>query len=392
MNKNISNLIIKIEYINPTYNITKYIMEQIDKDGNTLLHQLFLGQSDLTEKLRNIFPQLPETVLDIIKALDSNLNKQNYIGDTPLHIAVTTKSSMGVKFLLDSGAKMNIQNRNWDTPLHIAVTTMPLEVVKLLLDSGAKINMKNKQEATPLHIAVTTARLEVVKLLLDSGANINSKDRDGATPLHIAVDRNSYDLIQMLVTAGDNLNMMVLSNTYHRFEMTPLQQAVMMSKVNSVKALIDSGSNFNIINIYGDNLLHLTIFCYNSIKLDAIIEIIDILLLKGVDPNLKNKKGETPLHYAAVHPNHLIIKRLVQAGSDLNALTDKGHTAYELCDSHIKKMEDICAKIEYDKTSDLEGLNLLHIYYIFSLSIRYPLYTALIYFDFLLIIIFVSSI
>ena len=278
-----------------------------DEEGNTLLHRVLLGRDGVADELRAMIPELAE----------------------------------------------------------IKPTTL-VDLIKVLVDSGAKINRRNGKGDTPLHIAVAKSSLKTIRSLLDLGAHINSQNREGFTPLHMAVDRNSADLLRMLVTAGADLNLRALSDMYDRPEVTPLQYATILCKIHSFKALVDAGSDLNSVIINGDTLLHLAIFCYNQPRRDDVIEIIDILLSKGVDEHLKNKQGETPLHYAAVHNDRLIIQRLLQAGAEPRSLTNKGKTAFDLCEKNIKEMEKICEKFKkefdkFDKTPYLECLDLLRI-------------------------------
>ena len=56
-------------------------------------------------------------------------------------------------------------------------------------------------------------------------------------------------------------------------------------------------------------------------------ELVDNLLQLGVDPNVQDKKGRTPLIYSILANQQKMVERLLQAGADLTIVDDSGHTA-----------------------------------------------------------------
>jgi hypothetical protein len=55
-------------------------------------------------------------------------------------------------------------------------------------------------------------------------------------------------------------------------------------------------------------------------------EIIEYLLDKGVEPNAKDERGNTPLHHACVHGNLEAMDTLIKHGSEINAKDNKGRS------------------------------------------------------------------
>ena len=52
-------------------------------------------------------------------------------------------------------------------------------------------------------------------------------------------------------------------------------------------------------------------------------------LASGIDVNIKNKNGATPLHYAAMYNKYEIAKLLINKGADTNAKNKGGATALD---------------------------------------------------------------
>ena len=53
-------------------------------------------------------------------------------------------------------------------------------------------------------------------------------------------------------------------------------------------------------------------------------EIVEMLLKKGIAPDIKTEFGATPLHYAALHGTPEIVSLLIRKGADVNAVSENG--------------------------------------------------------------------
>lgn len=89
-------------------------------------------------------------------------DNNNYLGDTPLHMAVRAKNEMMVDSLLDKQADPNQRNQDGNTPLHIAALTNNEQIVKKLLCKGSNKELKNHHQKTPQELAL---EVEVIALL-----------------------------------------------------------------------------------------------------------------------------------------------------------------------------------------------------------------------------------
>lgn len=79
-----------------------------------------------------------------------------------------------------------------------------------------------------------------------------------------------------------------------------------------LKHLIDLNWNPNVRNAFGDSPLHLSVLSQNRICFDIMIE------SPNVDLNSLNKRGETPLHYAAHQGDDYMVSRLILKGANLD--------------------------------------------------------------------------
>ncbi|MBQ2672085.1 MAG: ankyrin repeat domain-containing protein [Clostridia bacterium] len=131
--------------------------------------------------------------------------------------------------------------------------------VTRLLDHGANPNVQNEWGITPLHVATENIKPNTVKLLLDRGADPNIQDNRGCVPLHYVAAANDKKMLELLLDYR-------------------------------------------------------------------------------VDPNIQNDAGNTPLHYVAIHNNKGIYNNLlIKHGANPDIKNKKGETPKEIMERNTKK-------------------------------------------------------
>ncbi|HEX8738442.1 MAG TPA: ankyrin repeat domain-containing protein [Pyrinomonadaceae bacterium] len=154
--------------------------------------------------------------LNTVKAVaeKTDINMQDDLGQSPLHLALSKQKEEIFNYLLEKGADINIGGakeklRN-QTVLYLAVTRAREDLVQKLLEKGADPNIADSDGAVPLAEACIGSRLSqnIVKMLLDKGAKVNHQEKNGATPLiYIAANNqttaeNRQTVAKMLLDAG----------------------------------------------------------------------------------------------------------------------------------------------------------------------------------------------
>ena len=87
-----------------------------------------------------------------------------------------------------------------------------------------------------------------------------------------------------------------------------------------------AGADVNAKNNTGWALLH-------SAAYDGRKEIVELLIAKGADVNVKSADGSggrTPLHFAAYYGHEEIVELLISKGADVNAKRSNGATPLDL--------------------------------------------------------------
>ena len=198
-------------------------------------------------------------------------------------------------------------------------------IAPLVERSKANVNAVDpRQNDTPLHVAADQRSVETVQALLAAGATLKNNQR-GNSPLMVAVHQlvwqnlpgRALATITALLTAG----YMHSRNIWN--EETPLTFAAGQGNLEVVKLLLDAGAPVNSpakVPFYSRPDDAPTGF---RAPLHAAAEkgntaMVNLLLAAGADPNCRDKRGRTPLHYAAEYDNSCY-SLLVAAGADVRA-------------------------------------------------------------------------
>ena len=259
---------------------------------------------------------------NVRRALDCGVevNVRDEAGLTPLHWAtIFTEDPSIIRLLLEAGANVTAKDEVGLTPLHCAaVFHQHPEVTQLLLDRGADPDARTLIGRTPLFKAAQhNESLPVIQALVRSGSNVNARTYDtGITPLHHALsgDNENPAVASLLLKAGADVNAAKKNGS------TPLSYAVEFTEdLETIRALIDGGADaINWRADYGGNLLILAAaFNRNPV-------VTRLLLEAGVEVNLADNSGLTPLHGAAQVNNPAVVQTLLDAGANVDALDHIG--------------------------------------------------------------------
>jgi ankyrin repeat protein len=124
-------------------------------------------------------------------------------GATALHWAAYRGDAGVAKLLLDAGARVAAGNRNGMTPLALACMNGGRDIVALLLDAGADPNERLPNGETPLMMAARTGKPETVELLIERGADVNAAENlRGTTALMWAAAYQNPAAVAVLLEHG----------------------------------------------------------------------------------------------------------------------------------------------------------------------------------------------
>lgn len=263
--------------------------------------------------------------VDLAEALlqhNANINAF-YRGKTPLMRALKYSSAVVRDLLLSRGdLDINIQNQARESALWYAIHYGNFSTVKSVLKQpNVRVDIKHKYGRTALHLAVFAGRIGFVHLLLSKASDPDLQDDSGHSPWDCACRFNRP--VMELIFSNDPKSETFLGTPSSQDAELPLHQAVSYGSVDTVKRLLGrKGLDLDVRNRKGYTPLHLAI---QSKRL----EVVNLLLSHPrAHVNCKDKNGNTPLWLSTYSSCDEITKRLL-AEKDINVNFVGGRGRFE---------------------------------------------------------------
>ena len=129
-------------------------------------------------------------------------------GATALHWAIYGNQPELVALLIDAGADVAVRNRAGMTPLVLAAETGSAVMVERLLDAAADPLETLPNGETALMMAARTGDVATIELLIDRGAEIDAREtRRGTTALMWAAAYGNRAAVEILANRGADLGL-----------------------------------------------------------------------------------------------------------------------------------------------------------------------------------------
>jgi ankyrin repeat protein len=265
------------------------LLYQMDKDGLTLLH--LAAMHDHPEIVRFLLAEGAQ--IDAIAQIDSSSVHSNR---TALDLAICHGADAAAHVLLEAGATVSSAVCDTFAYLSFSAKNGLLDQVKLFIERDREsIHATNDCNQAALLWAASKGHHDIVAFLIAQGANVHVATQNSANPKH--AKRNNYSPLDWAIQGGHTLTVLTLikagavANRLHStIKDKTLAQLIREGDFDSVQILIN----------------------HNTALL-----------------NQMDKKGYTPLHYAARYGEIEIVRFLIAQGADLNAITTTAIPEYE---------------------------------------------------------------
>jgi ankyrin repeat protein len=286
----------------------KRLSVEFEEGGYTAL--LFAAQQDDVESAR------------LLLAAGADVNDTAPAGTSALVVAVHSDSASVASLLMEKGAELNADRAGY-TALHAAVLRGNATLGAALLARGADPNARvtkptparrygneyalgdNLVGASPFYLAAKFAEIELMGVLAKAKADASLPAADGSTPLMMALDTPAVRAGGVDGFGSDRRDRYGLVH-----DVTP---ELLESEATSIAdTVIKLGGDVNHADSVGNTALH-------QAAAKGFTRVIELLVAKGAQVNVKNKRGQTPLALAEGAAAASVARRRIASGNQASA-------------------------------------------------------------------------
>ncbi len=262
-----------------------------------------------------------ESIVYLMSQKGNDVNKLTHDGRTYIFWAAYKGNTDIVEYLLKNGAKTDLTDDKGNTIITFAAAAgqQNTKVYDLIIEADkAQIFKTNPDGANALLLAAPyDTDLEVVKYFESKGLSVKSTDANGNGIFNYVARTGNTKLMDKLIEKG-------VKGTDQAFIFTAYSTRGKANTVDAYEYLVNVGLNPNVANKEGITPLHIVAARSKDIK------VVTYLLEKGLDVNAKDGEENTPFINAASRNNLEALKLLASKVKDINKSNKKGETALAL--------------------------------------------------------------
>ncbi|CAB3387873.1 Hypothetical predicted protein [Cloeon dipterum] len=266
---------------------------QVTKDGSTSLH---LAASEEIA-VAGFEKSIQEVIQWLVEKINVDVDGINNAGQTALMLACEHGKVYAVKYLLDKNADVGKRDQEGRTVLHYATRSRAMDVLEIILShEGIDLTLRDSEGQNVLHYALQDMAI-VLFLHGKNGELAKEVANRGRTSLHLALEKShvSLEVIRWLVE--------------------------------------DIQLDVNVHNEDGETTLLLACERHKW-------AIVDFLLTQeGLQVNVCDRKGRSPLLFAARSGNSDIARKLLEHGADLNFRDGEGKNVMHHAVQHLEMVQ-----------------------------------------------------
>lgn len=297
------------------------------------------------------------SIVYLMSQKGNDVNKLTHDGRTYIFWAAYKGNTEIIKYLLDNGARTDLTDDKGNTIITFAAGSgqQNTAVYDLIIAADKDhVSKTNPDGANALLlVAPYDSDLEVVTYFESKGLSIKSTDADGNGIFNYVARTGNTDLMNKLIKKG-------LKGTDQAFIFAAYGTRGKANTIATYEYLVAAGLNPNVANKEGITPLHVLAARSKDIK------VITYLIKKGLDVNAKDSEGNTPFTNAASRNDLSIVELLFENVKDVNQSNNKGATALALAVKYNNAdvVGFLANKKANFKFKDKEGNNLA--YYLFD--------------------------
>ena len=297
-----------------------------------------------------------------------DINAVDNDGKSFLHLLCIDNKIEPLSWLVKNGINKELEDYYDETALALAIKNKSFDAFIRLLELGYDVDHKSRTGRTIVQESLSFGDLRYYHRMKSYVKNINSIDNNGRNILFDAVSCEDKSII------GEILALDIDKGLIDKKGKPALLDENVLEHIDVLKIMVDNGVDISLKDKEGNNLLYYLlksesintdIIDYaieNKIDVNAvnnlgntvlielmyilneqssdkekeienekvIISAIDKLLEHEINVNIQNVKGYSALIVATKLHNLIMVKKLIESGSDVNAVDKNGNTALSI--------------------------------------------------------------
>ncbi len=297
-----------------------------------------------------------KSIIYLMSQKGNDVNKLTHDGRTYIFWAAYKGNTEIIKYLLDNGARTDLTDDKGNTIITFAAGSgqQNTAVYDLIIAADKdQVSKTNPDGANALLlVAPYDSDLEVVTYFESKGLSVKSTDANGNGIFNYVARTGNTKLMDKLIEKG-------VKGTDQAFIFTAYGTRGKANTVDAYEYLVNVGLNPNVANKEGVTPLHIVAARSKDIK------VVTYLLEKGLDVNAKDAEGNTPFINAASRNNLSIVELLFKNVKDVNQSNNKGETALALAikNNTVDVVNFLAEKEANFEFKDKNGNNIVYYLY-----------------------------
>lgn len=274
-----------------------------------------------------ILADAPQKAIEYLLALEEvDINTRTHDGRSYLVWAGYKGDFPTIKYLVDHGADLNSKGTHGFGAITFAAFAgvEDQRIYDYLTANGLSIQQENKGGANAMLLIMQKLKnLEMIDYFQQKGLDVNSKDNEGNNAFNYAAKGGNIEVMNALIEKGIDYKS---KNNLGGNAILVASQGIRGAtpKLETFKFLVEKGVDPNVVNKNGETPLILL----SGRNQDAAL--IQYFLEKGVDANQTNAEGNNALINAAAGNTLEIVKILEEETKKINHKNNEGQTALML--------------------------------------------------------------
>mmetsp|Transcript_22045 Transcript_22045/g.32856 ORF Transcript_22045/g.32856 Transcript_22045/m.32856 type:complete len:495 (+) Transcript_22045:49-1533(+) len=235
----------------------------------------------------------------------------------PISLVVKREKEKLQKMVKSGKCQLDAKDPEGRTALYHAARNGYKDMMETCKELGADINVRSKANTSLLYIASQNGHSHIVDYLLSLGVDPHSCTDKGACALHIAAQYGFDNIVRSLLKYGADPNASLKPGLS-----TPLYCASLFGHTSTMRILLEHGADVD----KGSLLYDASPLCV-VVGRGANSEVIDLLLSFKANVSATTKFGKSCLMAASISGHFSAVKKLIQAGAEIDHKDNHGNTA-----------------------------------------------------------------